>query len=197
MSGDARRVWAVVPAKCFRRGKSRLAAMLPDDARARLARSLFDRVVRVAGASPRVAGVVVATDCLEVAERARRAGASALIGAAPLRPSVDVALGALAAAGAGGALVLMSDLPRLEPDDVTELLRLLDDHEIVVAPDARDEGSNALALRLPSRITTCFGHDDSFARHVARARAAGLTLAEYRHARTGFDVDLPRDLRQL
>jgi 2-phospho-L-lactate guanylyltransferase len=189
--------WVVVPAKCFWRGKSRLAPVLDSRGRARFSRALFDRALAVVRASPLVGGVLVATDCAEVAARARSRGAQAMLSAAPLRQSVDAALDALAAAGADRALVLMSDLPRVEPADVTALARLLDGHELVIAPDALDAGTNALGLRLTSARRTHFGHEDSFARHLDCARRARLSAAEYRDARVGFDVDWPRDLARL
>jgi 2-phospho-L-lactate guanylyltransferase len=218
-------VWAVLPTKCFARGKSRLAGALDEAARERLARALFDRVLAALCASPQLGGVLVATDCGLVAARARRRGALALVTGAPLAESIEAALGAIdkltgqiaadttrrtaraartgasgrttGEARAAGALVVMSDLPRIVPADVARMVTLLDEHQQVIAPDERDEGTNALAVRLADRPPTCFGHADSFARHLARARAARLDAAVYRERRVGFDVDWPRDLPRL
>jgi 2-phospho-L-lactate guanylyltransferase len=207
-------VWAVVPTKCFVRAKSRLSAALPDVSRARFAQTLFDHVLDVLAVSPEVAGILVPTDCPLVAARARRRGAEVLLLGAPLRASIDASLASLDARArqqrrrndldgrkadgpAPGALVLMSDLPRLVPADISRIARLLDSHEVVVAPDERDEGTNALALRRPGDLPTCFGNEDSFARHLRRAQTSGLEVGVYRDARLGFDVDLPRHLARL
>jgi 2-phospho-L-lactate/phosphoenolpyruvate guanylyltransferase len=190
-------VWALVPVKCFHRGKSRLGTVLDRDARLRLSRALFDRVLAVLGACAAVDGVLVATDCAEVAAWARRRGACASTTTAAMPDAVEAGLQALTRARVGGALVLMSDLPALVPADVTRVARLLERHERVVVADRHDEGTNALALRLPHRVRTTFGHADSLHRHVAAARAGGVDFVVHRHARFGLDVDLPRDLSLL
>ena len=74
MSGMS--VWALVPAKAFDRGKSRLMPALDDEARAAFARSLFDHVLGTLTASGVVDGVLVATDSPAVAAAARAHGAA-------------------------------------------------------------------------------------------------------------------------
>jgi 2-phospho-L-lactate guanylyltransferase len=182
--------WAILPAKCFRRGKSRLGGVLSPAMRERFARGLFERVLRVATAT--TDGVLVATDCPDVARLARAHGAVPSISRLGLRASVDASLEALGRAGVARAVVLLSDLPRLEPRDVVRLCRLLDDHELAVAPDLRDEGTNALAV-WTGTWRSSFGNTDSFARHLASTRDPAI----YRHARTGLDVDTPADLARL
>ena len=197
-------VWAVVPTKCFQRGKSRLSPVLTDDARARLAQSMFDHVLDVLAVVPEVTGILVTTDCPRVAARARGRGAEVLMLGEPLRASIDASLASLAAqAGASedgrlkGALVVMSDLPHLLPADLSRMVRLLDSHDLVIAPDERDEGTNALALRRPGELPTSFGNEDSFQRHLRRAQESGLEVGVERNSRLGFDVDLPLHLARL
>ena len=95
-------VWALVPAKAFERGKSRLAPALDDAARAAFARSLFDHVlgdadgVRRRRRRPR--GHRLAGGGRGGA-RARRGGARAMRrGAATLAGVVDAGLAELAGA---------------------------------------------------------------------------------------------------
>ncbi|MBV9950187.1 MAG: hypothetical protein JOZ69_25325, partial [Myxococcales bacterium] len=96
------RTWAVVPAKCPARGKSRLRPVLDDAARALFARRLLEHVLGVLSACARVAGVLVATDCEEVAGLARRFGGAARLddGAPSLAAVVDGALDDVAGRGA-------------------------------------------------------------------------------------------------
>jgi 2-phospho-L-lactate guanylyltransferase len=189
-------VWALVPIKCFRRGKSRLSPVLDGAARERLARALCDGAL-AAAAGAGVAGVLVATDCAEVAARARRRGACAWTTPLPMPAAVDAGLQMLARARVDGAVVLMSDLPLARARDVAELARLVERHERVIVPDRRDAGTNALALRLHRPPRTSFGHADSAHRHVAQARAAGLDFIVHHDTRLGLDVDLPADLRRF
>ena len=95
-----------------------------------------------------------------------------------LNTLVDHGLARLQERGAGAVLVLMSDLPRLQPDDLGQLVDALRQHDCVIAPDLRQQNTNALALRLAATLgpfQTAFGGGDSFARHLPaqpRARPA-------------------------
>ena len=71
------------------------------------------------------------------------------------------------------------------------------ENDFVVAPDHRDEGTNALALPLAPRFSTSFGNRDSFARHQATAAHLALRLSIYRHPRVAVDVDEPADLELI
>jgi 2-phospho-L-lactate guanylyltransferase len=193
-----RRAWAVVPAKSFARGKSRLRPVLGDDERGRFAARLLDHVLVVAGACG-LDGVLVATDGDDVAALARSRGAEVLhdAGGGSLAAVVDRALAETARRGAGEAVVLMADLPRIEPRDVIPLLAALSDHDVVVVRDHLGGHTNALALAPPCALLTSFGRDDSFAAHCLSARAAGLRLAIVDNDRIAFDVDAPDDHSRL
>ena len=77
------------------------------------------------------------------------------------------------------------------------LAALLDGHDVVLAPDAAGTGTNALALRVPAPMPTCFRGGESLADHVAAARARGLAFALCERAGLGFDVDQPEDYLRL
>src|SRR6184192_3230086 len=130
-------LWAVVPAKRFSQGKSRLKPALSDAAREDFARSLFDHVL---GTLRQVTdGILVCTDSPEVAEAAARHGARVLQdppGKPTLAQIVDAGLRQIDAAA---ALVLMADLPRLRVEDVRQIVAPLADHDVVVvrAQDGR------------------------------------------------------------
>ena len=198
--------WALVPVKRFDHGKSRLGEALSAEARASLARDMFDRVVGgVLGSLVKesfLGGVLVITDGADVAERALSFGAHALIrpgtskGRA-LGAIVDEGLEDLVSKGAPSALVIMADLPSLEATDVRALIDQLRTHDVVLAPDAAGTGTNALAMRLPAPMRTCFCGGESLADHVQSARAHGLTIALCERAGLGFDVDQTADLARL
>jgi 2-phospho-L-lactate guanylyltransferase len=183
--------WALVPARSFRTGKSRLGR---GPARAAIARALFDRVVGVAASA--LDGVLVCTDGADVAAAARAHGAEVLLddGPMPLGRVVDRGLAALPA---GPALVVMADLPLLGPSHLEDLVAALDAADLALAPDRDQLGTNALALRVPAGFATCFGNTDSFPRHLAAARARGLTAVAVRSHGLAFDVDTRADLDEL
>lgn len=208
MNGGAapRGAWALVPVKRFDRGKSRLGDALEPGAREELSRAMFDRVVgevlAKVVARGDLAGVLVVTDGDEVAARARAHGAEAMIseGVRPgrkLGAIVDEGLADLERRGAKAALVIMGDLPSLEPEDVLALAALLATHDLALAPDSAGTGTNALAVHLPAPMPTRFCGGESLADHLEDARKLGLRVALCERAGFGFDVDQPGDYERL
>jgi 2-phospho-L-lactate guanylyltransferase (CobY/MobA/RfbA family) len=164
-------VWAIVPAKGFARAKSRLDGALDAASRSSLARDMLAHVLDTLRSSNEITNVVVVTDGEDVEALAGMYGAIA------------------------HALVVMADLPWLTTNDVRSLVAALAGADVVVAPDASREGTNALALR--GRVRTAFGSGASFAEHLARAKSAGLTTRIVESRGLAFDVDTPADLAAL
>lgn len=186
-------IWAVIPAKGFERGKSRLAGALGEE-RSAFARALFEHVLTTALACDAISRALVATDSEEVAALARARGAIVQMdsGTSGLAAVVDRALGRVEA---DAAIVLMADLPLIAVADVAEIARLLETHDVVVAPDRSARYTNALGLAPPTAMATAFGGGDSFRAH--RTAAAGLRLAVLDNPRIALDVDDPADLAAL
>ena len=96
-----------------------------------------------------------------------------------------------------GVLVIPADLPLMRMDDVEKLIsKATDPPVVVIAPDRHGSGTNALLSSPPGLIEYDFG-SDSFARHVARAKAAGVRLVVCENPSIGLAVDLPEDLEYL
>ena len=191
-------VWAIVPAKSWLHGKSRLRPVLDDDERALFAQRLLEHVLDVLGACA-LDGVLVATGGDDVASLASARGAHVLRdrGVASLAEVVDRALADVASRGAATAVVLMADLPRIEPRDVAALLAALEGHDVALVRDHLGRHTNALAISPPTAMATCFGREDSFAAHCDAARAAGLRVVVVESDRIAFDVDVPADHQEL
>jgi 2-phospho-L-lactate guanylyltransferase len=186
--------WAIVPAKSLTRGKSRLRPVLGDGERIGFARQLVEHVLDVVRAST-FAGVLVATDGDDVAELALARGVHVLRdpGNEQLGAVVDRALAYVESLGAGAAVVLMADLPWVQPSDLQSLLAALEAHDVVLVRDHLGQHTNALAVTPPRAIATCFGRVDSFAAHCKAALDAGLRLAIVENDQIAFDVDGPAD----
>jgi 2-phospho-L-lactate guanylyltransferase len=199
--------WALVPARSFARGKSRLEHL--GAARAAIARALCEHVVDVLVASPGIRGVLVATDGEDAAITACARGAHLLFDppgspstSTPLAEIADRGLDQLARHGAERGLIVMGDLPCLDEDDVAAMLAALGSADVVLAPDRDQLGTNALALHLglrrrgsATRFGTCFGHVDSYRRHLGAAR--GLAVATCQRPGLAFDLDQPADVDAL
>lgn len=194
----SRRTWAVVPAKSLVRGKSRLSPALDHEARARFARSLLEHVLDVLRGCA-LEGILVATDGDDVADLAASRGAAVLFdeGGGSLADVVDRALDDVARRAASAAVVLMADLPRIGPHDVTAIVAALDAHQVVLVRDHQGHHTNALAMAPPTAMRTRFGRADSFDAHLEAAREAGLRVGVIENERVAFDVDLPDDHRRI
>lgn len=192
--------WALIPIKGFDRGKSRLAEVLSPSDRARLARDLFEHVVRVLHASPVIDGVAIVSDSAEAREHARHLGVLPLAdaeGSRGLAEVVDGALAELERRGATSVMVCMSDLPNLRVEDVASVARQLQESDVVLVPDLDQRGTNVVAVKPVTGLPSCLGHEDSLRRHHDRARGLGLTVSVQLSSGIGFDVDRPQDLERL
>ncbi|MGB5312189.1 MAG: 2-phospho-L-lactate guanylyltransferase [Polyangiales bacterium] len=192
--------WALIPVKGFDRGKSRLSDVLPPRERAAFTRELFEHVVRVLRESPSIDGIAIVSDSQEAREHAERLGAVALEdpdGNQGLAEVVDAALEDLEARGASSVLICMSDLPELATEDVESVGRQLEEADVVLVPDLLQQCTNVIAVRPPTALPSCLGHDDSLQRHRDLARDLGLTVSVQLRSGISFDVDHPRDLARL
>ena len=184
------RVAIVVVARDPRHAKTRLrAALLPSD-RASLALAMLDDVVSAATRTHHA--VLVVTDARSIAAHVRTVGARATV--VPARGTRNAAAHGLrlaARSGADAALVVAADLPFATAADLRRVIAAGRRTAIVIVPDRRGSGTNALYLRPPSRIAPRFGRG-SLAAHRRAAGPAGRVL---RVARLGVDIDTPADLR--
>lgn len=183
--------WVLIPAKGFDRAKSRLSPVVSAAERALLARQMFERVVAAARGCPGVEGVLVTTDDPMVSGIAKGLGVDVLADrGSGLREVIDAGLTVLRERRIGAAVVVMADLPEVVGDDLTALLRLLDEAPMVLAPDQEGEGTNALALRpIDALARTWFGQVGSFGAHMAAARRSGLDVRVCRRRGLAFDLD--------
>jgi 2-phospho-L-lactate guanylyltransferase len=117
-------------------------------------------------------------------------------GGGDLNAAIARAAAALEAAEVARMLAIAADLPLAAPAEIARLLAAGREAPVVVVPDARGLGTNALLLSPPGAIEPRFG-TDSRAHHAAAARNLGLASRELHLPSLGFDVDEPEDLARL
>lgn len=185
--------WAVVPVKRFADAKCRLANALGPDARRRLTNAMLRDVLAALAATPGLDRIVLATS-----EPMAAAFGYPIVddGGGDLNAAIVRAARVLEAAGVERMLVLPADLPLAKPQEIARLLAAGRETQMVMVPDERRIGTNALLLSPPSAVAPHFGAD-SRARHAAAAKKMGLTSMELRLPNLGFDVDEPEDLARL
>jgi 2-phospho-L-lactate guanylyltransferase len=98
---------------------------------------------------------------------------------------------------ASSVLVLPADLPQINAEDIRAILEAgREPPVVVVAPDHKREGTNALYVNPAGLIDYDFG-SGSFARHCDRAMQAGVELKVVELPSLSHDVDIPEDLEFL
>lgn len=189
-------LWAIVPVKPLRRGKSRLAGTLTEEERAQLNQDLLEHTLKTLSELKEVNQILVVSRDAHALTIARNYGAKTVqedgqphLNTALARASVVAQLHATQ-----GVLVLPADLPLLTARDVTTLIdRAGKPPVVVIAPDRHKKGTNALLMIPAGLIEYDFG-EGSFRRHCERAKKAGAKLEIVELASLELDLDLPEDL---
>jgi 2-phospho-L-lactate guanylyltransferase len=190
-------IWAVLPVKPFDDAKSRLQPVMDAGPRRDLARALMLLSLATLQACDLIDHVLVVSSDNDALEAATAQGAATLSESGTgLNPALEEARRHALAGGAAGLLVLASDLPLLDLSDVDAMFATGQDAAIVIAPDRRRQGTNALLLRPADSIDFNFG-EASYQRHLDLAAAAGLQATEVFRTGLAFDIDLPRDWHDL
>lgn len=190
-------IWAIVPVKPLRRGKSRLATTLTEDERAELNRHLLSHTLEVLKKTPDVEEVLVVSRDPKALAVARNHNARTIRedGSANLNTALKRATAVAKIYTTNGVLILPADLPLIAKEDIEMLIEKADSHQrvVVIAPDRHKNGTNALLVS-PSGIIDYDYGEKSFERHCERAREAGARLEICELPSIELDLDLPEDL---
>jgi 2-phospho-L-lactate/phosphoenolpyruvate guanylyltransferase len=189
-------VWAIVPVKPLRRGKSRLSGVLTEDERAALNQCLLINTLDILKEVPGVEYSLVVSRDPEALALAREHGARTVLehGAPQLNLALLRATQVAKSHTIGGVLILPADLPLLRIEDITAILERANDPPVVViAPDRHRQGTNALFVCPVGLIQYNFG-PGSFQSHCEQARQLGARLEICELPSLALDVDLPEDL---
>jgi 2-phospho-L-lactate guanylyltransferase len=189
-------LWAIVPVKPLRRGKSRLSDVLTSTQRTDLNRRLLENTINTLRRIPEIEHVLVVSRDSEALALARDLGARTLQegSEADLNLALERATIIANAYTTRGVLIFPVDLPLVTEEDVQAMLaRAGDPPVVVVAPDRAYSGTNALLVAPPGLIEYEYG-PGSFERHCALARAAGARLEICELPSLSLDLDNPEDL---
>jgi 2-phospho-L-lactate guanylyltransferase len=192
-------LWAIVPVKPLRRGKSRLAEVLTQEERADLNRRLLAHTLDTLTAIPEIEHVLVVSRDQSALALAREHGARTVQEHGSPQLNLALARATVVAKNYAtrGVLIMPADLPLFTAEDVRTMLeRAKDPPVVVVAPDRHGEGTNALLVCPAGLIEYEFG-PGSFQRHCEKARQAGARLEICELPSLALDMDLPEDLEMV
>jgi len=190
----------VVPLKNLTYAKQRLAGLLQPDERRRICIAMLFDVIGGLRKVPEIEDIHVLTPDPEVERSVRTRYPDVKImpdpGTGGLNNALTNAVRTLKQEGVSRLLIIPADLPMLDPDDISSILKSTRGIAMGIAHDEAGEGTNLLFLSPPSIMDPRFG-PRSFAEHVAQARRMGISCRIFSAPSLLCDVDEPRDVRVL
>ena len=192
-------LWAIVPVKPLRYGKSRLAEVLTPEERMDLNRRMLAHTLDTLTAMPEIEHVLVVSRDQAALALAREYGARTVQESGTPKLNVALARATVVAKNYAtrGVLIVPADLPLVTSEDVRAMLEhAVEPPVVVVAPDRHRQGTNALLVCPAGLIEYEFG-PGSFQRHCERAYRAGARLEVCELPSLALDMDLPEDLEMV
>ena len=190
-------IWAIVPVKPLRRGKSRLADTLTEDERAELNSHLLSHTLKTLKETPNVAEVLVVSRDPKALMIARDHDARTIRenGSPHLNTALERATAVAKMYTTNGVLILPADLPLISQEDIEKIITAANGGKrvVVITPDRHKNGTNALLVSPAGIIEYDYG-ENSFERHCENARKAGARLEVCELPSIELDLDLPEDL---
>ncbi len=192
-------LWAIVPVKPLRRGKSRLAGVLSEDERTELNRSMLVNTIKTLKAVPEIDMILVVSRDPAALALARDYEARTVLedGSPELNTALRRASKVAQAYQAMEILVIPADLPLVKPEDIQQFLKHSGTPpEVIIAPDRRRDGTNALFINPADLIEFRYGNN-SFNVHLDLAKKANARIEVVDMDTIALDLDLPEDLDYL
>lgn len=192
-------LWAIVPVKPLRRGKSRLSSVLSEDERTELNRSMLVNTIKTLKAVPEIDMILVVSRDPAALALAREYEARTVLedGSPELNTALRRAAKVAQAYQAMEILVLPADLPLVKPEDIQSFLQHSGKPpEVIIAPDRRKDGTNALYINPADLIEFKYG-ENSFNIHLESAQKANARVEVVNMSSIALDLDLPEDLEFL
>lgn len=153
-------LWAIIPVKPLRRGKSRLSGVLSLEARTALNHYLLSNTLETLASVPEIEHSLVVSRDPEALTIAREYGARTVQeqGSPQLNIALTRATMVALSYSVQGVLIVPADLPLLSVDDIREVVRRAEGAPVVViTPDRHHQGTNALLISPPGLIKYEFG----------------------------------------
>ena len=192
-------LWAIVPVKPLRSGKSRLASVFTPEERVDLNRHLLENTLNTLKDIPEIEHVLVVSRDQAALSFAREKGARTVQenGDPELNIALKRATIVAKTYSTRGVLIIPADLPLMTQEDILAVLeRGKKPTVIVVAPDRHRKGTNALLVSPAGLINYDYG-PNSFKHHCDLAQEVGARLEICELPSLALDLDVPDDLEVL
>ena len=157
---------------------------------------LLEHTIQVLNTIDEIENILVISRDTEALALARNLGARTVqeYGSPGLNTALSRAVEIAKTYGTCGVLVLPADLPKLDAADIKKILAYRNDPPIIVlTPDRKKEGTNALFMCPPDLIEFKYGKG-SFKKHKKAAQATEAQVEILDLPSLELDLDEPEDL---
>jgi len=188
---------AIIPAKDFQRGKSRLAGVLKEKIRINLQRWMLNNVLESVTNCNLIDNTVVVSDSIDVLNIASQFNTET-INSNSHDLNIDLGKGIEWAkkGNAKSILIIPSDLPLIEKDSVTKIIEKGIKLSSVVITPSSDGGTNSLFF-LSKKIPKLSFGENSFKKHWEGYVKKKIDIVSYENESLSFDLDTPDNLKKL
>jgi 2-phospho-L-lactate guanylyltransferase len=191
--------YILIPVKDLSCAKQRLAQLLTQEERTRLAWMMLEITYAAAAAVRNVDRLAVVTLYPPAISLARKYGMEAIIETTQTSESASVDFGSheLKRRGARSVLRLPLDLPLITTEDIETILSYGKARQhVVIAPSRDGSGTNAILRSPPDLFPSHFG-PGSFRKHLQEAEKANAECEVIHLPRIALDIDDPEDLKEV
>jgi len=188
----------LIPVKNLSNAKQRLASVLDQSSRTKLAQAMLSDVLETLGACRYCTEIGVVTSDSFAMELARSFHFEVISDDAcrSETEAIEIATRFCEQRGINNTLVIPGDIPLITVSELEQILSNVPREGTVLVPSADNRGTNA-AFRSPAGLFPLRFGNDSFKPHLAAAQATGKPCAVVSLPGIALDIDSPSDLRQL
>jgi 2-phospho-L-lactate guanylyltransferase len=191
--------YVLIPVKDLTRAKQRLASLMTQEERTRLAWAMLENTFAAAAGARNADRVAVVTLYTPAVELARKYGMELIAETEQISESASVDFGSKEAKSRGATAVLRLpiDLPLVTANDVETIIKHdIEEPSIVIVPSRDGTGTNAILRRPPDLFPSHFG-PGSLAKHLAEAATAKAACRVIELHRVALDIDDPSDVSEF
>ncbi|MGE0130924.1 MAG: 2-phospho-L-lactate guanylyltransferase [Blastocatellales bacterium] len=191
--------YILIPVKDLARAKQRLAPLMTQEERTRLAWAMLENTFAATANTRNADRVAVVTLYQPAIELAGKYGMELIAETEQISESVSVDFGSREAKkrGATAVMRLPIDLPLITSGDIETIF----EHDgggpsVVIVPSRDGSGTNAILRRPPDLFSSHFG-PGSLAKHLAEAERAMADCRVIQLHRIALDIDDPNDVSEF
>jgi 2-phospho-L-lactate guanylyltransferase len=188
--------YILIPVKDLSLAKKRLAPLLTQEERMRLASAMLEMTLAASANVQTIDRIAVVTNYLPAMTLAEKYGMEVIEEISQISESISVDYGSLEVKkrGATAVLRLPIDLPLMTAGDIETILNYDDGtRSAVIVPSRDGTGTNAILRRPPDLIPSYFGAG-SLAKHMAEVERVKSAFTLLSLPRMALDIDHPDDL---